>query len=712
MPLSTLFRGALCALALSVCFALPLSAEETNDSNAEVLDIGTVHVMERGSSRPISLEPEKDVIDLQEYELPGTPTSIVDILKNIPIVDFRQQSDMVPEDDSVYLRGFDSTRFSTAMNGLTIRQSGGRKSSNIVDYGALLPLWMIGDIEVLPGPHSALYPSKSFGGVLNIRPRIPSREQLEDPEISFGASYGSYNTSNTHLDGHGGVDTTFYDVGVQHFKTDGYLRNTDAEIGTFYGRGGYLFEDDGFMTISYLYVDADRNLAVANDPNSALNDFDDDYPQLSKSNTEFYDWQNPSSDKIAQSVDFYFTKPTEIGEISVAASHRTENRDRKYDAKDKNGTVFDASWNTKWEQRAIKIMDVLELNESNALTLGVEGSQLLDGYGGTPWVYAYASHERVRTLAGFAEHKWDITPSLHLSLGARYESVETWTSNVKSNGDKWIDYKDDWIDRTWDGFTPKSFLTWELDNLAPSLRDTSVSVGASRIWRAPDYHGNVNPQGHAAGAWLDPEHGMGYDLVFQRRLFGDVSLKVDFSYYKIQNYIAPNRAFSVLPDEKDYQINLDEVEQKGIEIMMGGHLTDDLSFTLGYAYIDMDSLGGEPAGEQAVDQRAKHRINTGLEYALTPQTKLLANYTFKDKQDTEIILYDKATETYDAHTENIHAFHLVDLAVEHVLFDSWHNLKDGKIKGYVNNVFDERYQNVDGFPGTERSFGISFSVSL
>jgi iron complex outermembrane receptor protein len=458
-------------------------------------------------------------------------------------------------------------------------------------------------------------------------------------------------------------------------------------------------------------VDAERNLAVTNDPTQA--DFDDDYPHVDKDTPEFSDWQHPASDKVAQSFDLYFVKPTGMGEVSVAASHRTENRDRKYDETPKGGgPVQDGSWNTKWEQRAVKLMDVLEINGENTLTVGVEGSQLLDGYGRTSWSSAYASHERVRTLAGFAEHNWDITPRLHLSLGARYESVETWTDNVDNSGNKRIAYKDEWINRTFEGFTPKSFLTWEMDDVDASLRDTSVSVGVSRIWRAPDYHGNMNPQGRPAGAWLDPEHGMGYDLVLQRRLTGDITMKVDFSYYKIYDYMAANRSFSVLPDYKDYQINLDEVEQKGVEIVLGGHLTDELAFTLGYAYIDMDSLGGELAGEQAVDQRAKHRVNAGLTYALTPQTTLIANYQFKDKQTTEIINYDKNTDIVESHTEDLDAFHLFDFAVEHTLFDEWKGLSDGTLKVYVNNAFDERYQNVDGYPGTERNFGVSFSVSM
>jgi hypothetical protein len=57
------------------------------------------------------------------------------------------------------------------------------------------------------------------------------------------------------------------------------------------------------------------------------------------------------------------------------------------------------------------------------------------------------------------------------------------------------------VERQWDEWLPKSFLTFELDDLAAVLRDTSLSFGVSRIWRAPDYHGDYNPQGRSA------EHG-------------------------------------------------------------------------------------------------------------------------------------------------------------------------------------------------------------
>lgn len=170
-------------------FAWSQDGQETDE---EVHDIGTVQVMESGEKQRFEMEPSRDVIKVESYDIPGTPSNIVDVLKDLPIIDFRLESDLVPDDDGIYMRGFGSTRFSTAMNGLAIRQSGGKMSTNIVDYGALLPMWMIEDIEVLPGPHSALYPAKSMGGVINIKPRTPVRKKDNKPEVTVGGSYGSW----------------------------------------------------------------------------------------------------------------------------------------------------------------------------------------------------------------------------------------------------------------------------------------------------------------------------------------------------------------------------------------------------------------------------------------------------------------------------------------------------------------------------------------
>lgn len=129
--------------------------------------------------------------------IPVAPSdSILDVLKTQAIVDFRGENDLDPGIDSVYLNGFDSTRFVTAQDGVTIQKTGGRKSTNIVDY-SMLPAFLIEKIEILPGPHSAMYDAKVIGGVLNFVSRAPERLDSLKPDVSLSTGYSSYNTWNT-----------------------------------------------------------------------------------------------------------------------------------------------------------------------------------------------------------------------------------------------------------------------------------------------------------------------------------------------------------------------------------------------------------------------------------------------------------------------------------------------------------------------------------
>ncbi|MGX9366581.1 TonB-dependent receptor [Desulfoplanes sp. PS50] len=712
-----------CFVRLFVCWCLAAlwaaSTGAQENATDAVVDLGTVQVLEKGGAPDVFVAPDMEVIRVDAYEQPGVPQNITDLVRDLPIFDFRGASDLVPSDDTIYMRGFSSRRFVTSVDGLTLRQSGGRKSSHIVDY-ALLPPWMIEEVEVMPGPHSALYPSKSIGGVLNLKTRTPKRFETPKPDVHLSTSYRSYNTQNHNLDMHGGVRGLIYDAGVQKYSTDGYLRNSKADIETVYGRGGYVQENGGYLALSGSYTDAARQLPVNNDPDDPKTDYDSDYPTVQDA-SEFCDSQDPTTDKIAQAVNLNLHQPSPWGTWHLAAMYSEENTDRQYDNLDGS----DGSWETKWRQWTAKLMNEMELAPGHDLTLGTEMAELFDGYGRcATWKYAYNDHKRIQTWAAFGEYGWDITESLNLRLGLRYESLKAWVNNYSSAGTYYISGSDQWIERNWDQLIPKSYLTWNMDHLAPCMRDTSLALGVSRIWRAPDYHGELNPQGRPSGAWIDPEHGMGYDLVFQRRLWRDVQFKVDGSFYEIRDFLAYNNKYAkftpsntnpVSPGQeyRDWMVNLDKVWRKGVEVSLRGHLCDPLSFYLSYAYVDFENKGDEPAGETELDGRARNRFNAGLTYEVVEGTKLLVDYAY---QDREVVQNGKETpsgsDNWTFTETTVDAHHLVDCAVEQTLFTEYHGLKDGKLKVFATNVFNESYVDIDGYPATDRTIGVALSLAF
>jgi outer membrane receptor protein involved in Fe transport len=695
---------------LMMMFSLiPLPAVADNSTEKErVHQLEEVTVRAKTGAEAFTYKPESTTIDLDGYEPIDIPQNVGDILKDLIIFDFRGESALVPDDDTFQMRSFEANRFVTAIDGLNLRKTGGRKSSHIVDY-AYLPTFLIERIEVLPGPHSALYPAKSIGGVVNFITRAPRVHEELKPNIHISTSYKSYDTQNHNLHVQGSLQSFTYDLGYQKYATDGYLRNNDADIDTVFGRFGYVLPSGGHVAVSGSYSDADRGIVVFNDPTDPQSNYDNDYPKVS--DALFYNWQKPTWNGRGYSYRLNYRQPTTIGNLSGDAYYSEEVRNRSYlsliNPADPSLGFNRLSSDTNWYQEGAKIQNEFRPANNHLTTLIGDFEQCYDGED---------KDRRIRIRGGGIQHQWRIVPRLTLTGGLRYEDVNIWVSNSGITG------RPPWIERKWNEWLPKSFLTYELDDLASVLRDTSVSIGVSRIWRAPDYHGDYNPQGRSAGAWLDPEHGVGMDAVLTRRLWHDVNMKVAYSHYSIKDYIASNSAYAqftpsprnpVPPGMEfmDYKINLEEVVRQGVELEFTGHLMRDLSFYLGYAYSDLESKGDEPAGVREASNRSKHRINAGLRYDLFENTTLLLDYKFQDEQVSEIA-EELAPDEWIIRQVAIDSFHIVDFGIRQTLFHEWGPLRNGVLRLFINNVFDETYTDSSGYPATDRTFGIGFSFKM
>ncbi len=672
----------------------------------EVFKVGEIQVTAPREKEGIVVAPSTTTINVDEYKVLGTPQNIVDILKDRAIIDFRGETDLVPDDDTISMRGFTASRFVTAIDGLTIQKTGGRKSSHIVDY-ALLPAWLIEKIEIMPGPHSALYPGKSIGGVLNLITKTPKKYPDLKPDVNVTTSYRSYNTQNYNINLQGGVNSFIYDVGYQKYLTDGYLRNNEADIDTIFGRIGYILPSDGHITLSASFTDADREIAVNNDP---ADNYDSDYPEVEDSS--FDPIQRPTWDKEATSYRLNYKQPTPIGIWTLGAYKSKENRERNYWDK-ATGTEY-TEWETIWWQHGGRIQDEIRFGENHITTVGFDIAQMYDNG-------PDEKKKRIDNRGSYLQHEWTIMPGLNLTAGLRYENINIWVQNYTSTGATYITGRENWIERNWDQFVPKSFLTYELDDISEMLRDTSLSFGVSKIWHAPDYHGVYNGQGKPSGAWLDPEHGIAYDFVFTRRLWNDVNLKAGYAFYEIKDFIVSNRDYDkygfkdkdIPPglEWSDYKINLEKVHRHGVEVELGGHLLESLFFYLAYAYQEFENQGSEPAGETELDQRAKHHVNAGLRFDLFENTLLMLDYSYQSKEVTEVSESIGEDEWYFTEVQ-IDPYHIVDFGIEQTLFKDLGMMKDAHLKFYIKNLFDEEYQDARGYPATDRTYGVALSFGF
>lgn len=675
--------------------------QDRDQHQEQVQQLDDMVVKEKCGAPGIAQAPAGTVIDVRTVPTIAVPNSIVDVLKRHAIIDFRGESDSDPGVDSVYMRGFDAKRFVTALDGVTVQKTGGRKSSNIVDY-ALLPAFLIDSVEILPGPHSALFDSKSLGGVLDLKTAQPKRRDDYKPDGRLTAGYGSYNTQTQEGLVQGAAKAVTYDLACKHSSSDGFLRHNANAMDTAFGRLGLLLPSDGFITLSACVSDVDRQPPV----NNSGADEDPDYPEVT--DAPFDAWQDPTWDGETSVYRLNYAQASPVGRLSLGAYTGKDNRERVYYANPGDSEYY--RWETQWWQEGGKVQDEIQWARNQATTIGFDLARLYDNGSDDA-----SKTERVNKKGGYLQHQWGLSSSLDIRLGLRYEAVKVWVGN-SNNGVEHIPGRGEWIKREWDQWIPKSFTTWKMDDLAPWLRDTSLSLGVSRIWRAPDYHGDYNPQGRPAGAWLDPEHGVGCDLVFNRRLFGDVAFKFDYAFYAIRDYIATNGTYADYSGAaagslrySDYKINLEEVYRHGIDIELGGHLTDELAFYLTYAWQKFENQGDEPAGETELHKRAEHRVTAGLTYTPFESTTFMLDYYYQSDEITESGEEIAPDEWTFSETENA-AYHLFDFGVQQRLFKSDRLLREACLRAYVKNIFDEAYTNASGYPATDRTFGAALSM--
>jgi outer membrane cobalamin receptor len=437
---------------------LCMAEEEIEKEEKDVFKVGEIQVTAPREEKNIVVTPSTTIINVEEYKMPGTPQSIVDILRDQAIIDLRDSSDLVQENDNIYMRGFDSRNFVTAMDGLSVEKVGGYKGGHFVDFSTI-PFAQIESIEIIPGPHSALYSGRSIGGVLNVKTKTPKRYESLKPDVKVMTSYRSYNTETHRVNMDGGVDSFIYGFSYEKYHTDGYLRNNEADTETISGRFGYILPSDGSISLSASYQEAERESPVNNDPEGIYQDYyDSSYPDTESGGSPL---DSQRREKRPYSFRLNAKQPTSIGEWTLGAYYSHDDQKYYFEQGERERYM------TEWNSYGGNIQNEIELFDDHLVTVGFDYQQL-----------RYIWQKIDESYAGFIQDKWTIIPRLTLTAGLRYEDITIWWSDP---------YGGPYIKTGYNQVLPKSFLTYELDDWSDVLRNTSVSVGVSRIWTPKSY---------------------------------------------------------------------------------------------------------------------------------------------------------------------------------------------------------------------------------
>ncbi len=695
------------AAILAMLMAQPGLADDETSSESPDLSVVIDEVQVVG--KKIEVSPNKTEVFLEDYNIAGQPANVLDILKDRATIDFRGQSDLVPESDTFQMRGFDTRQFLVAVDGLVIQKTGGWWGDHYVDY-AMIPLSLIESIDIISGPHSALYDGKSFGGVVNFKTKEPKFYETAEAEGSVSASLRSYNTQNQMADIRGGKGGMNFGLSYERYHTDGYLRNSEADIDTVTARLSYKLPSGGYVRLTGSYSDLEREIPSANDPEG--DDYDGGYPVVKSADVSSR-WRNSDEnskrDYDGHSVRLDFSQPSSLGTWALGAYYTDEGQSYHRDGFDYSG------YDTNYVSYGALAKNEFKISDNHQITIGLDTAHLYQKY----------TEQIAETWAGYVQDRWKIIPRVSLTAGLRYEDIDIWWNNWWDTSDKYPDgaFKDPShpsknVGRNYTQWSPKSFLTYQMDDVAQWLRDTSVSLGVSKIWTPRDY---CEVCSWGSGIEIDPTHGIGYDVVFFRRLWKDIFLNVDVSHYEFNDYgIWANAATDYFKQAiwGRRMVELEEVHKDGVDVELNGNLFKDLYFYLSYSFNEWKYEGPHNGGPEEwadadLSDRAKHRLNAGLRYSLLENTVLLLDYKYQDEQVQQIIdIIDDDPSNLEVREAALDSYHVFDFAVEQQLFGNWNKIKKGTLKLYVNNLFDEEYSNSRGYPMTDRTFGGALSFKF
>ncbi len=209
------------------------------------------------------------VISSEDIEKQSGRT-VADLLKNVPGITFYEVGGRGGIAD-VYLRGSKPGDTLVLLDGAPLNDP--MMTDESFNF-ANLNLDNVERIEIIRGPHSALYGSEAMGGVIN----IITKKGKKDFDFFLDSGAGSFNTFKIGTGAEGRTEYSDFSISVSHEKSDGfsqaYLTNTtqdpekDGYESTFASGGfGYDLFDNAKIRFTgrYGYTSADIDTGAFQD---------------------------------------------------------------------------------------------------------------------------------------------------------------------------------------------------------------------------------------------------------------------------------------------------------------------------------------------------------------------------------------------------------------------------------------------------------------
>jgi len=283
----------------------------------------------------------------------------------------------------------------------------------------------------------------------------------------------------------------------------------------------------------------------------------------------------------------------------------------------------------------------------------------------------------------YAQEQLTFFEHLHLTAGARYEDNSEFGNE----------------------FVPRGSAAYELTQTGTIFR-----AAAGKGFKTPTFTENFS-RGFATGnPNLDPEKSFSWEVGVDQELWGNrLLVGVTYFHQKFDDLITyVNR-----PDPQPDFENIQAAESKGVELT--ALCKPGYGFTVGgnYTYLDTEVTddGGQGGPSSPFEEgkqllRRPHNTASGFINWTREGFQIRFDGLYVGKRD------DLDFRTFPAERVTLDDYFVVDLATSYTFNLNHRYLKEFKIFGKVQNLFDENYEEAFGFTPPEPSFrvGLAFKI--
>ncbi len=649
-------HGLLGALALGMSGNGGASGQMVGLAPEEPVELGQVVVTATKTEVPIkNIAASVTVITREEIEA-RQATEIPSLLREVPGLNVAQQGSR-GSTTTVFPRGGESNFNLVLIDGVKVNDAGG-----FFDFGDL-STDNIERIEIIRGPHSALYGADAMGSVI----QIFTKRGKGPPRVEASFAGGNLNTFEEKISLSGSAARVGYSLAVGRTDTDGSLpiNNAFGET-TVSGRLDYQIEKALDLNLTVRYTDSSFEFPTG----GAGDRFDPLDPH------QFSDRQRlVLSGKVGHSFTPWWQQTFQLGwyEQDFAskdqfdlccdfATLQSTNEERRF------------SLDYFWNLTAPTVFDL-----SNLVTAGIgyewEGfNQRTDGTD-TPFPFSSSNKDSRDNKAFYLQDQLEWQKRLFLTAGFRVDDNSKFGAEV----------------------TPRISAAY----IVP-ISETKFRGSYGEGIKAPSFIENFGTGSPfvVGNPNLRPERSRSWEIGLDQPLLkGLADLSVTYFHNRFRDLIA------FVGGSPSFE-NVQKAKAEGVEfaarIRPGYGLTVAGTYTFLSTKVLENDIGGTelPVGAPL----ARRPKNSGSLTIDQLWDRLHANLTVTfvgDRQDLDFRTFPAPRVTNPGYTT-------VDVAASYLLLKDRLRLRELTLFGKILNLFDEKYEQIFGFS----SPGITFLLGL